>query len=142
MNSLHPHSAFTHQPFPEDLHLFPVEMQCYGMPIPESVRELLEEPLHVCIQQKDVGILHLIRSFGREHRMPEFEIERACDLASGLSDIVILLERPLDGHNYSGLCAKLRGSESAGPNYTVRLEREKVYLRRHGSGRVHLSTKQ
>ena len=69
-------------------------MACLDIPIPECVRELLLEP-PVCFPKlEDAQILDSIRRFGNELGRTHHEIEKACCLASGFSDIIIILERP------------------------------------------------
>lgn len=43
---------------------------------------------------EDVEVLGIIREFGLRLERPENEIKQACHLASGLSDLVVILERP------------------------------------------------
>ncbi len=76
-------------------------IMCLGMPIPKCVRDLIEETPHICMQPIDADILLRIEKFGRDHNIPKDEIDKACKLASGYSDVIILLCRPSDGHRYS-----------------------------------------
>lgn len=53
---------------------------------------------------EDAKALDLISEFGLQLRCPENEIKQACHLASGGSDMVVILERPRPPsteHNYS-----------------------------------------
>lgn len=69
-------------------------MVCLDIPLPRCVQNLVKEP-PVCLPSvKDIQAVDLIRQFGKEFRKPENEIEKACSLASGPSDLVVLLERP------------------------------------------------
>lgn len=38
--------------------------------------------------------LKILRNFGKEFRLPRDEIDHACNLTSGPSDVVVILERP------------------------------------------------
>jgi hypothetical protein len=49
----------------------------------------------------DMIALELLRNFGNEFHCPQDEITQACNLASGPSDIVIILQRPNNTHNYA-----------------------------------------
>ncbi|KAK5168664.1 uncharacterized protein LTR77_005973 [Saxophila tyrrhenica] len=73
---------------------------CLGIPTPTELRELAKRP---AAQRPLVStrVDQTIRAFGKLHRRSEDEIEKACDLAHGVSDMVVLLERPRDKHKYA-----------------------------------------
>lgn len=67
---------------------------CLDIPVPRYVQHLLREP-PVCMPRgEDAKVLDLIREFGLQLRCPENEIKQACHLASGGSDVMVILERP------------------------------------------------
>ena len=75
-------------------------MTCLGIPIPGCVRELLLEPPICFPVGEDAKLLDLIKQFSRELKRPEDEIKQACNLASSLSDLIVILERPRAGQKY------------------------------------------
>ncbi|GKU13084.1 unnamed protein product [Fusarium langsethiae] len=77
-------------------------MQCLDIPIPRCVQKLIFEP-PVCLPNlQDIKVVNLIRNFGNEFGRRRDEIDQACNLASGPSDVVILLERPHKSQTYHG----------------------------------------
>ncbi len=75
-------------------------MICLDIPVPGCVQELLREP-PVCFPREEDGrIVDCIKNLGTEFGRPEDEIKQACNLASGLSDLIIILERPRKGQKY------------------------------------------
>jgi hypothetical protein len=46
-------------------------------------------------------VLNLIRKFGERYNRGVDEIRQACDLATGCSDVVVILERPAPSQDYS-----------------------------------------
>ena len=76
-------------------------MNCLGIPIPICVQELLREPPACSLRAEDDHALDRIRQFGAELGRPSTEINQACNLASGPSDLVMILERPSPGQNYN-----------------------------------------
>lgn len=76
-------------------------MFCLDIPVPRCVKELLREPPVRWPRDEDVKVLNLIKGFGEEFRRPENEINHACNLASGPSDLVVILERPHSSQNYN-----------------------------------------
>lgn len=68
---------------------------CLDIPVPQSLRRLAFTP-PVCLPtQGDLQAIEILKDFGKELCRPEDEITQACNLASGFSDIVVILERPL-----------------------------------------------
>ncbi|PCD22305.1 hypothetical protein AU210_016094 [Fusarium oxysporum f. sp. radicis-cucumerinum] len=75
-------------------------MLCLDIPVPRCVRKLIFEPT-VCLPNvQDIKAVNLIRNFGKEFGRRRDEIEQVCNLASGQSDLVILLERPHKSQTY------------------------------------------
>ncbi|KAM5526788.1 hypothetical protein FOXYSP1_20777 [Fusarium oxysporum f. sp. phaseoli] len=73
---------------------------CLDIPVPRCVQKLISEP-PVCLPNKqDIKAVNLIRNFGNEFGRQKDEIDQACSLASGQSDLVILLERPHKSQTY------------------------------------------
>jgi len=64
------------------------------------MRELPRAPPVISADAADKEVLRLLRAFGKEFNCSEGEITQACNLASGPSDIVVILERPAPNHNY------------------------------------------
>lgn len=77
------------------------QMTCLGVPLPKSMRALPRAPPVVMGNPKDTEAVSILRRFGESHRIPQAEIGRACDLASGPRDVVILLDRPAKNHLYN-----------------------------------------
>ncbi|KPA35189.1 hypothetical protein FLAG1_12139, partial [Fusarium langsethiae] len=77
-------------------------MLCLDIPVPRCAQKLIIEP-PVCLPDvQDIKVVNLIRNFGKEFERPKDEIEQACHLASGQSDLIILLERPHKSQTYRG----------------------------------------
>ncbi|KAF4446948.1 hypothetical protein F53441_9464 [Fusarium austroafricanum] len=77
-------------------------MLCLDIPVPRCVQKLIFEP-PVCLSNlQDIKAVNLIRKFGDEFGRRRDEIDQACRLASGPSDVVILLERPHESQTYHG----------------------------------------
>ncbi|OBT85271.1 hypothetical protein VE02_06522 [Pseudogymnoascus sp. 03VT05] len=74
---------------------------CLDIPLPRCIRKLVEVPPTPDSLPSDNDVLDLIRKFGRKYDRSENEIRKACDLAAGHSDLVVILERPARTHNYS-----------------------------------------
>lgn len=71
------------------------------IPVPKSVRRMLTVP-PVCLSKvEDLHILDLIKELGQEFDCCQDEIRQTLNLASGPSDLIIILERPLDSPNYT-----------------------------------------
>ena len=71
-----------------------------GIPVPKSLA-CLPRQLPVCqFTTNDLRSLDLIRAFGKEFECREKEINQATNLASGPSDIIIILQRPASNHDY------------------------------------------
>lgn len=77
-------------------------MICLDIPVPRCVQELLRRTqTPVCFPKDEDGrALGLIRRLGEEFHAHEHEIEKACCLASGLSDIIIILYQQGKRQNY------------------------------------------
>lgn len=75
-------------------------MAFISFPLPRCITSEIREPEHIIVQEGDITALDEIRSFGHSNHMPQNEIEQNCNLASGFSDIIIILERPASNHDY------------------------------------------
>lgn len=65
-----------------------------GLPVPCEVQVLPKAP-PVCIASKgDIVVIKMLRGYGAERGIDENKTAQACSLAAGLSDVVVLLERP------------------------------------------------
>lgn len=72
-----------------------------GIPIPKSLAPLPQQPPVCRFTTNDQISLDSIQEFGKEFGCPENEIKQALNLASGPSDIIIILQRPAFNHDYS-----------------------------------------
>ncbi|KAH8802776.1 hypothetical protein F5884DRAFT_803017 [Xylogone sp. PMI_703] len=75
---------------------------CLGIPVPRCVQVLPCTPPVSFYHQGDIESLELLRNFGKHFACAENEINHACYLASGPSDVVVILQRPKPRkyHNY------------------------------------------
>jgi hypothetical protein len=73
---------------------------CLDIPVPPSVRDLRPHPQTLPAAHLDSAVRHSIQEFGKEHNIPLKEVEKAYELADGYHDVVVLLERPANNHNY------------------------------------------
>ncbi|KAH7157956.1 hypothetical protein B0J13DRAFT_650739 [Dactylonectria estremocensis] len=78
-------------------------MMLLDIPVPLCVQDIVREPPVSWPREEDIKVLHLIRNFGEEFLRPRDEIEQACNLASGPSNLVIILGRPHKRQNYAVL---------------------------------------
>jgi hypothetical protein len=78
------------------------KMLCLDIPVPRCVQQLISEPPVCLSNEQDIKAVNLIRNFGNEFGRRRDEIDQACSLASGPSDMVILLERPHKSQTYQG----------------------------------------
>lgn len=62
---------------------------------PHCLGRQLKVPRMCLIQESNVQAIEIIRNFGYEMGCPEEYISQACRLASGFSDVVVVLERLL-----------------------------------------------
>ncbi|RHZ55576.1 hypothetical protein CDV55_100853 [Aspergillus turcosus] len=69
---------------------------CLGIPVPQSVRELVQAPPIRFPTRGDQEAIEILEDFGRSLKREDDEINQACSLATGFSDIVVILERPRD----------------------------------------------
>ncbi|OBT61443.1 hypothetical protein VE03_08952 [Pseudogymnoascus sp. 23342-1-I1] len=74
---------------------------CLNIPLPRCIRKLVKVPPVPIYNPCDEHVLNLIRNFGWKYGRHKNEIQKACDLATGYSDLVVILERPARNHNYS-----------------------------------------
>lgn len=75
-------------------------MICLEVPVPGCVQELLQEPPICFPREEDGRIIDLIEKFGTGFGRPKDEIKQACNLTSGPSDLIIILERPREGQEF------------------------------------------
>lgn len=68
--------------------------------MPQCLQQLLETPPISIVCQKDLDTIQVLRDVGNERQHPEYEILQATNLASGLSDIVVILLRPRSHENH------------------------------------------
>lgn len=73
---------------------------CLDIPVPQCLQKLLSEPPLCLPIAGDTEALDLLKNFGEFFYRDKNEITQACNLASGPSDIVIILERPNGSHDY------------------------------------------
>lgn len=81
-----------------------VPRRCLNILLPRCIRRLVEEPpAPLPIRSRDIQVLDLITNFKEKYKniISEDEIKQARNLASGHSDIVVILERPAPNHDYS-----------------------------------------
>ncbi|KAK8010267.1 hypothetical protein PG990_009232 [Apiospora arundinis] len=76
-------------------------MSCLNIPTPGCIHNHVREPPICYPSGADHRALELIEEFGKEFKRPEAEIKKACELASGLSDLIVILERPHSSQIYS-----------------------------------------
>jgi len=74
---------------------------CLGIPVPRCLQTLTCAPPVCSSSLGDKVALELLRDFGKKFSRPTHEIVQACNLASGPSDLVIILQRPSKSQNYS-----------------------------------------
>ncbi|KAF7133828.1 hypothetical protein CNMCM5793_005240 [Aspergillus hiratsukae] len=79
----------------------PLINSCLGIALPPCLGELPISPPVCLADSKDQQVFDAIRALGLRSKRPEEEIEKACCLASGPSDIMVLLERPAPSHDYA-----------------------------------------
>ncbi|KAM7198336.1 hypothetical protein V8F33_005127 [Rhypophila sp. PSN 637] len=65
-----------------------------GITIPKQVRKLPQSPPMCLPSQGDMLAIEYLKDFGNRLDINEHEISQACNLASGFSDVVVILERP------------------------------------------------
>lgn len=78
-----------------------VPQGCLSIPLPRCIRNLVEVSPVPVYHPSDKDVLDLITGFGRNYCANENEIQQACDLAAGYSDLVVILQRPAPHHDYS-----------------------------------------
>ncbi|PVH73263.1 hypothetical protein DL98DRAFT_387208, partial [Cadophora sp. DSE1049] len=66
---------------------------CLGIPMSLSVQALPRTRLASFYYLGDLSSLQALKEFGEEFHVPCDEIDYACNLASGLADVVVILER-------------------------------------------------
>ena len=72
-----------------------------GIPIPECMVCLPQQPPVCHFTTADLETLDVIWNFGQEFDCPEIEIQQALNLASGPSDLVIILQWLALNHDYT-----------------------------------------
>ncbi|KAF2210297.1 hypothetical protein CERZMDRAFT_86334 [Cercospora zeae-maydis SCOH1-5] len=75
---------------------------CLGIPVPKSIVALATRDATPQRTPRSTTLIrNIISDFGRIHSRSVEEIDRACELAEGHDDVVILLERLAMDHDYS-----------------------------------------
>ncbi|KFX90617.1 hypothetical protein V490_06365 [Pseudogymnoascus sp. VKM F-3557] len=74
---------------------------CLSIPLPRCIRSLVKAPPVPMHPSRNADVLNLIRKFGERYNRGVDEIRQACNLATGCSDVVVILERPARRHDYS-----------------------------------------
>ncbi|OBT38976.1 hypothetical protein VE00_10738 [Pseudogymnoascus sp. WSF 3629] len=74
---------------------------CLNVPLPRCIRELVTAPPVPISHPGDGDVLDLLKEFGRKYNRDINEIRQACNLATGYSDLVVILQRPAPRHDYS-----------------------------------------
>ncbi|GIJ84948.1 hypothetical protein Asppvi_003803 [Aspergillus pseudoviridinutans] len=74
---------------------------CLGIGLPSCLRDLPVPPPVSLADSKDQQVFDAIRALGIRSQVPQEEVEKACCLAAGPADLVILLERPGPNHDYT-----------------------------------------
>ncbi|KAL3491675.1 hypothetical protein BJX62DRAFT_236938 [Aspergillus germanicus] len=64
--------------------------------LPECLKRLPVVPPMCLFKEGDSQAIQVLRKFGTELGCPNDEITQACNLASGFSDVVVILQRPLE----------------------------------------------
>src|SRR5277367_1797682 len=73
---------------------------CLDIPVPRCLQRLPCTPPVCFSTMGDLMALELLSDFGKEFTRSTDEIAQACNLASGPSDLIIILERPNKLHKY------------------------------------------
>ncbi|KAL3474297.1 hypothetical protein BJX99DRAFT_231891 [Aspergillus californicus] len=76
-------------------------LTCLEIPIPKSIRDLVTAPPVFLPTSGDHESLELLKKLGEEFGRPTAEIAQTLNLAAGLSDIVIILQRPNRTHRFN-----------------------------------------
>ncbi|KAK8096429.1 uncharacterized protein PG998_014297 [Apiospora kogelbergensis] len=76
-------------------------MSCLDVPVPDCIRRQARKSPFRFLTRGDCVALDLIREFGAEFDRPANEIHKACMLASGYWDLIVILERPRKSHPYN-----------------------------------------
>jgi hypothetical protein len=78
---------------------------CLGLPLPKCMCDMIATCPKPCLSTNDIVVHSIIERFGRSHHLADAEIEKCWQLASGDDDMVILLKRPANNHDYSSTFA-------------------------------------
>ena len=108
---------------------------CLGIPVPLSLKGIVSVPPVCYPSQGDKETIEILQNFGRELHRPANEITQACNLASGFSDIVIILERPRRIHKFKDSFTK-----SVEDCPTLKAVDELVRLATKGARSIHTVT--
>ncbi|KAL4862375.1 hypothetical protein BDV12DRAFT_178879 [Aspergillus spectabilis] len=79
----------------------PLQSSCLGIGLPSCLRDLPVPPPVSLADSKDQQVFGAIRALGIHSQAPKEAVEKACCLAAGPADLVILLERPAPNHDYA-----------------------------------------
>jgi len=67
---------------------------CLDIPLPQCIQRMLHEPPVCRLREEDARAVALLELHGKHWKRDKQEIDKACDLATGPSDLVIILLRP------------------------------------------------
>ncbi|KAK8060598.1 hypothetical protein PG996_010528 [Apiospora saccharicola] len=73
---------------------------CLDVPVPGCLREHVRSPPFRPLIRGDCITLDLVTEFGERFKRPAKEIKKACMLASGYWDLIVILERPRKDQDY------------------------------------------
>ncbi|KAB8212818.1 hypothetical protein BDV33DRAFT_186083 [Aspergillus novoparasiticus] len=76
------------------------QTSCLGIGLPSCLRELPVSPPVCLANAQDQQVLDIISSLGLRSQRSVIEIQKACCLARGPADLVVLLERPAPSQRY------------------------------------------
>lgn len=69
--------------------------------IPRCLRQLTQEPPISVLQERDLEAIQILRQHGRDSHISLHSITQACNLASGTSDVIVILLRPRTDKKHS-----------------------------------------
>ncbi|KAM3502034.1 hypothetical protein MY11210_009195 [Beauveria gryllotalpidicola] len=72
-----------------------------GIPVPRCAQALALTPPALQPIEADYSVIKLVKAYGKANNKGEAEIQYECHLAEGLSDFVIILERPYVKNYYA-----------------------------------------
>lgn len=108
---------------------------CLGIPLPKDIRNFISNlDLPVCLSDSgDTQVMRLIQDFGTKNKCDRHEILKAQELAAGLPDIAVLLQRPTGKYN-------LPFSRFVEDCETLRAVDELIRIATRGARSIHTTT--